>query len=108
MTIFDKVCEENYELLEEIDRFKEEEQEEKEQKEKQCNDARNIDVNDVEIDIDLIKRMVDWDRKNRVLERWKFEVMQDVAIGLKPLTEKIKWGFRQNLKILISMGFNEL
>lgn len=108
MTIFDKVCEDNYELLEEIDRFKEEEQEEKEQKGKQCNDARNIDVNDVEIDIDLIKRMVDWDRENRVLERWKFEVMQDVAIGLKPLTEKIKWGFRQNLKILISMGFNEL
>ena len=108
MAIFDKVCEENYELLEEIDRLKEEEQEEKEQKEKQLNTVRNINVNDVDIDIELIKRMVEWDRKNRVLEGWKFKVMQDVAIGLKPLTEKLKWGFRQNLKILLTMGFNEL
>ena len=108
MTIFDKVCEENYELLEEIDRLMEEEQEEKEQKEKQRNTVRNINVNEVEIDIELIKRMVEWDRKNRVLEGWKFKVMQDVAIGLKPLTDKLKWGFRLNLKTLLMRGFDEL
>ena len=108
MAIFDKVCEENYELLEEIERLKEEEQEEREQKEKQRNTVRNINVNDVDIDIELIKRMVEWDRKNRVLENWKFKVMQDVAIGLKPLTEKLKWGFRLNLKTLLLRGFDEL
>lgn len=108
MAIFDKVCEENYELLEEVDRLKEEEQEEREQKEKQRNTVRNINVNDVDIDIELIKRMVEWDRKNRVLESWKFKVMQDVAIGLKPLTEKLKWGFRLNLKTLLLRGFDEL
>ena len=108
MTIFDKVCEENYELLEEIDRLKEEELEEKEQKEKQRNTVRNINVNEVEIDIELIKRMVEWDRKNRVLEGWKFKIMHDVAIGLKPLTDKLKWGFRLNLKTLLMRGFNEL
>ena len=108
MAIFDKVCEENYELLEEIDRLKEEEKEEKEQKDKQRNTVRSINVNDVEIDIELIKRMVEWDRKNRVLENWKFKVMQDVAIGLKPLTEKLKWGFRVNLKALLMRGFDEL
>ena len=108
MTIFDRVCEENYELLEEIDHLREEEQEEKEQKERQRNTIKNINVNEVEIDLELIKRMVEWDRKNRVLEGWKFKVMQDVAIGLKPLTEKLKWGFRLNLRTLLMRGFDEL
>ena len=52
--------------------------------------------------------MVEWDRRNRVLEDWKFKVMQDVAIGLKPLNEKLKWGFKLNLKLLILKGFDEL
>lgn len=108
MAIFNKVCEENYELLEGIDKLQEEEQEEKEQRERQRNTIRDINVNEVEIDIELIKRMVEWDRKHHVLENWKFRVMQDVAIGLKPLTEKLKWGFRLNLKTLLMRGFDEL
>ena len=108
MIIFNKVCEENYELLEEIDRLREEEQEEKKQRENERFRVKDVNVNEIEIDIELIKRMVEWDRKNRVLESWKFKVMQDVAIGLKPLTEKLKWGFRLNLKTLILKGFDEL
>lgn len=107
ITIFDKVCEENYELLEEIDRLHKEEQKEKEQKEKQANIVENIDINEINIDIELVKKMVEWDKKNRILEIWKFKIMQDVAIGLKPLTEKLKWGFKMNLKTLIMKGFNE-
>ena len=105
MTIFDRVCEENYELLEEIDTLRDEEQKEKEQKEKERSTVKSINVNEIEIDIELIKRMVEWDKKNRVLESWKFKIMQDVAIGLKPLTEKLKWGFRMNLKTLLMKGF---
>ena len=108
MTIFDRVCEENYELLEEIDALREEEQKEKEQKDKERFTVKNINVNEIDITIDLVKRMVEWDKKNRVLESWKYKVMQDVAIGLKPLTDKLKWGFRLNLKTLISRGFNEI
>ena len=108
MAIFDKVCEENYELLEEIDRLREEEQEEKELKAKEQSTVKNVNVNEVDIDIELVKRMVEWDRHHRILESWKFKVMQDVAIGLKPLTEKLKWGFRLNLKALILRGFDEL
>ncbi len=108
MAIFDKVCEENYELLEEIDQLREEEQKEKEQKERQRNTVKNINVNDVDIDIELIKRMVEWDKKNHVLEDWKFKIMQDVILGLRPLTEKLKWGFRLNLKTLLMRGFDEL
>lgn len=105
MTIFDRVCEENYELLEEIDTLRDEEQKEKEQKEKERSTVKSINVNEIEIDIELIKRMVEWDKKNRVLESWKFKIMQDVAIGLKPLTERLKWGFRMNLKTLLMRGF---
>ena len=108
MAIFDKVCEENYELLEEIDRLREEEQEERELKAKERNTVKNININEVDIDIELVKRMVEWDRRHRVLESWKFKVMQDVAIGLKPLNEKLKWGFRLNLKTLLLHGFDEL
>lgn len=108
MAIFDKVCEENYDLLEEMDRLREEEQAEKEQKAKERQTVKNINLNEIDIDIELIKRMVEWDRRNRVLEDWKFKVMQDVAIGLKPLTEKLKWGFKLNLKLLILKGFDEL
>lgn len=105
MIIFDTVCKENYELLEDIDKLSEEEQKERAQREKEQQTVNNININDVIIDIDLIKRMVEWDRKNRVLEAWKFEIMQDVAIGLKPLTERLKWGFRLNLKSLLKRGF---
>ena len=108
MAIFDKVCEENYELLEEIDSLREEELEEKEQKEKERNTVKSINVNDVDIDIELIKRMVEWGRHHRILGSWKFKVMQDVALGLKPLNEKLKWGFRFNLKSLLLHGFDEL
>ena len=72
------------------------------------NTVKNINVNEVDIDIELVKRMVEWDRKNRVLDSWKFKIMQDVVIGLKPLTEKLKWGFRLNLKTLLMRGFDEL
>lgn len=105
MHIFDKVCEENYELLEEIDRLREEEQEEKEQKKREKATVKNINVNEVNIDIELIIRMVEWDRKNRILETWKYKIMSDVALGIKPLTEKLKWGFRLNLKTLLMNGF---
>ena len=108
MIIFDRVCEENYEILEEIDALRDEEQKENELKEKERSTVKSINVNEIDIDIELIKRMVEWDRKNRVLDSWKFKIMQDVVIGLKPLTEKLKWGFRLNLKTLLMRGFDEL
>ena len=80
----------------------------KDLKAKERDTVKNINVNEVDIDIELVKRMVEWDRHHRVLESWKFQVMQDVAIGLKPLNEKLKWGFRLNLKTLLLHGFDEL
>ena len=88
--------------------MREEEQEEKEQKAKERSTVKSINVNEVDIDLELIKRMVEWDRHHRILESWKSRVMQDVSIGLKPLSEKLKWGFRMNLKTLLLHGFDEI
>ena len=49
-----------------------------------------------EITPELVKAMVEWDRKNRKLEAWKFRVMQQVANGEKVLDEKMKYVFRSN------------
>ena len=101
MNIFNIVYDENYELLEEIDNPS------KEEPEKELPKVENIAVkkgfND--IDIELVKKMVEWDRRNHVLESWKFQIMQDVAIGLRPLTGKLKWVLRYNLQAMISKGF---
>ena len=105
MTIFNKVCEENYELLEEADKLLKEEQFEIEQRKIQQNIVNNVNVNEIDIDMELISKMVEFDRRKRVLDDWKFKIMQDVVLGLRPLTEKMKYGFRLNLKLLLSRGF---
>lgn len=105
ISIFNKVCEENYELLEEADKIREEELIETENRKKRQNIINNVDINEIEIDIDLITKMVEFDRRNKVLEDWKFKIMKDVAIGSRQLNEKLKYGFRQNLKVLLNRGF---
>ena len=60
-----------------------------------------------EITFDLIQRMVDWDRRKRILEDWKWKVMDDVVQGRKPLTDKMKYAFYFNLEKLKKNGFEE-
>ena len=105
MTIFDKVCEENYELLEEADILLKEEQFEIEQRKIQQSIVNNVNINEIDIDMVLISKMVEFDRRKKVLDDWKFKIMQDVVLGLRPLTEKLKHGFRLNLKALLNRGF---
>ncbi len=105
MIIFDKVCEENYELLEEADELIKEERTEIEQRKIQQNIIDGIDINEIDIDMELISKMVEFDKRKKILDDWKFKVMQDVVIGLRPLTEKLKYGFRLNLKALLRCGF---
>lgn len=105
ITIFNKVCEENYELLQDADRLLEEEKAQKEARKKELSSVSSINIDEVEIDIDLIKEMVLFDKRQRVLEDWKYKVMYDISIGLKPLNERLKWGMKQNLKLLLKKGF---
>ncbi len=49
--------------------------------------------------------MVDWDKRRRILEDWKWKVMNDVANGKKPLTDTYKYTFWLNLQVLRKKGF---
>ena len=51
--------------------------------------------------------MVNWDRRKRVLEDWKWKVMDDVVQGRKPLTDRMKYAFYLNLEKLKKYGFEE-
>ena len=55
--------------------------------------------------MDLIKEMVDWDRRKRNLEDWKWKVMNDVVTNRKPLTDTCKRTFWLNLQFLRKKGF---
>lgn len=102
MSIFEVVCEENYEMLEQAEKLAKEVKAEENAKKANATDAK---VDDIDINLELLEEMVRWDKKHRVLEGWKYKIMYDVSIGLKPLTPKLKYGFRLNLKQLMRHGF---
>ena len=64
-----------------------------------------IDCRD-EITLELIKKMVEWDKRRRILEDWKWKAMKDVADGIKPLTDRMKYAFYFNLQKLRKAGFS--
>ncbi len=92
-TIYEIVCENNIELLEEADSL----MEEKERETKV--------VSTGEITLDLVQKMVDWDRRKRVLEDWKWRAMNDVVSGKKEFNDKMKYAFRLNYEKLKRAGF---
>ena len=49
--------------------------------------------------------MVEWDRRKRNLDDWKWKVMNDVVTGKKPLTDTYKYTFWLNLQFLRKKGF---
>ena len=94
MFLFDLVCKHNIELLEEADTIAESEK----------NRSSQQSPSD-EITLELIQRMVDWDRRKRILDDWKWNVMNDVVQGRKPLTDRLKYAFYLNLEKLKNNGF---
>lgn len=91
--LFDLVCQRNSELLEEADIIAESEQ--------NVSPKSSSD----EMTLELIQRMVDWDRRKQILEDWKWKVMEDVVQGRKPLTDRMRYVFYLNLEKLKRNGF---
>jgi len=102
ISIFETVCQHNIELLEEADELTA-------QKESTAKIAQQANNNSTatEITMELIQKMVDWDRRKRVLEDWKWTVMNDVLQGKKPLDDRKKYTFSLNLEKLKKHGFKE-
>ena len=58
-----------------------------------------------DITLELIQQMVDWDKRRRVLDDWKWKVMKDVVDGKKEFTDRMKYAFYLNLQALKKRGF---
>jgi hypothetical protein len=61
----------------------------------------------ITVTVDLIKKIVDWDRKNMRLKDHHFRFMWDVAEGKHPLNDRTMKFALMNLKTLKKYGFNE-
>jgi len=62
-------------------------------------------VEEVEITLDLIERIVLWDKKNKRLDAYKYRFMVDLLEGRKALTDRNKYLARLNLKTAEKYGF---
>lgn len=102
MSIFETVCQHNIELLEEADELAAQEKAATETTQQTNSNSTNN-----EITLELIQKMVDWDKRKRILEDWKWTVMNDVLQGRKPLDDRKKYTFILNLEKLKKYGFTE-
>ncbi|MDR2915537.1 MAG: AIPR family protein [Tannerella sp.] len=97
MAIFDIVCQHNIDLLSEADELTEQPQEK----------VLKTTADDHGITIELIQKMVDWDKRRHILKDWQWNVMNDIASGKKPLNDRLAWGCKKNLELLKKRGFTE-
>lgn len=63
--------------------------------------------NEREITMDLVRRMVEWDRKNKKLKDHHFKYMLDITRSDNKLTEQSKKYILMNYKTLLRFGFKE-
>jgi hypothetical protein len=62
-------------------------------------------VEDVEITIELIEKIVQWDKKNKRLDAYKYRFMADILEGKITLTDRNKFLAKLNLKTVEKYGF---
>jgi len=91
--LLDRVIEKAPELLDEIDELYELQVSQPEKK---------------EITIELVNKIILWDKRNRVLRDFEYKFMLEIASGRKELTEKNKYIVGLNLEKIIKKGFDEL
>jgi len=69
------------------------------------NEDANVKEDEVEITIDLIERIVQWDKRNKRLDDYKFRFLKDLLSGKVTLTDRNKFLAKQNLKTVEKYGF---
>ena len=67
-------------------------------------DNRQHDV-ETEITLELVKKMVQWDRKNKKLKDHHFRFMWDLVEGRIPFDSRAKKYAKLNLQNLLKFGF---
>jgi hypothetical protein len=68
-------------------------------------EQRNVE--EVEITLDLVKKIVEWDRRNKRLDDYQFKFMADLATGSKTWSDYHRKLAIQNLKRVQRYGFKE-
>ena len=68
---------------------------------------QQLTSDEIEITLDLIKKMVDWDRRNKKLKDHYFVLMNNVVTGKYPLNDRAKNFALTSYKYLRKVGFNE-
>lgn len=66
---------------------------------------KNKNEKEEEISINLVERIVKWDKRNKRLDAYKFRFMVELLEGKKKLTERNKYLVRLNLKAAKKYGF---
>lgn len=100
--IYETVWKNNPDLLNEADTFAALEEKPIEQNEPI---SRKDDY--IEVTLELVQKMVDWDRRRRVLEDYKWKAMKSVVDGKKELTDNLKKAFFYNYIALKRKGFSD-
>jgi hypothetical protein len=102
MEIYDIVCKNNIELLEEADELTEKEILEATEKARTASSSSADDMT-----LELVKKMVAWDKRHRILKDWKWRTMNDVLQGKCEFNDQKKYAFYLNLEQLRKAGFEE-
>jgi hypothetical protein len=99
IVIFDIVCNHNIELLDKAEELTKE------------NETSNMKLNtilDLEtISMDLVLKMVEWDKRRKNLKDWQWNTMKLITEGKYPLEGKYIYACLMNLRALKSVGFLE-
>ena len=94
LEILDLVTKEAPELFFDMDEFFEKEEKSKENK------------SEFEINLEDIKALVDWDKKNKRLQVYEFKLMNEILKGEKDLTNRNKFFAQKNIEKAKKWGFN--
>jgi hypothetical protein len=68
---------------------------------------KNVTIEKVDISIETIQKVVQWDKKNKKLRVSDFVFMSELAKGNKPLTDRNKSFALSNLAKVKKLGFSE-
>ena len=102
INIYNIVCEKNIDLLFEADKLASEDN-----RASSAIHSSSTDYDNDNITIELVQKMVEWDRRRRVLKDWQWKVMDEIAKGKRPLDERMKRGMYMNYIALKKRGFTE-
>ena len=99
MAIFDIVCNHNIELLEMAEDLAQETE--------PANSKPNSIPDGETISMDLVIKMVEWDKRRKNLKDWQWNTMKAITEGKYPLEGKYIYACLMNLKVLKRAGFVE-